>query len=328
MILNEKQMDAISFGKITMEQAEEGFVFKRINARQKEAFGRGATLSMQSDEQHALYATMCDCMAGFVLDFETDSPYVNFLVNQFKVLVGIHNNTEVLVNGKSVIRTEEPGNLSVSLKKPGRVTFVGPYHATMQLRVEVADGSTVKPVAKKGLWLLHGDSITHGALAIDASNTLAARLNIKYGYDIVDQGIAGYVHDFDTLDRLDRRPDVITTAYGINDTMALPGEEVRKNIDAYYAKMKDLFPDVPIIVVTPIFSTLMTKHEFDDRFAYMNETYELLTKKYDLPLINGRDLIPNYPYFLKDGIHPNDKGFALYAKNLCQKVEELLKTLK
>ena len=76
MILNEKQMDAISYGKIAMEQAEEGFVFKRINADQQKAFGRGATLPGQSDEQHALYAAMCDCMAGVVLDFETDSPYL------------------------------------------------------------------------------------------------------------------------------------------------------------------------------------------------------------------------------------------------------------
>ena len=326
MILNEKQMDAISYGKIAMEQAEEGFVFKRINADQQKAFGRGATLPGQSDEQHALYAAMCDCMAGVVLDFETDSPYVNFLISNFKVLVGITNYTNVLVNGKTVVREAEPGNLTVTLKKPGRVTFVGPYHATMQLRVEVADGSTVKPVAKKALWLMHGDSITHGALAVDSANALAARLNIQYGYDIVNQGIAGYVHDYDTLDRLDRRPDVITTAYGINDTMGLPGEDVRKNIDAYYAKMKDLFPDVPIIVVLPIFSTLMNKHEFDGRFAYMTETYELLTKKYDLPVINGRDLIPNYAYFLKDGVHPNDRGFALYAKNLCERVEQMLKS--
>ncbi|HYV01992.1 MAG TPA: lysophospholipase, partial [Actinomycetota bacterium] len=36
----------------------------------------------------------------------------------------------------------------------------------------------------------------------------------------------------------------------------------------------------------------------------------------NLFLIEGLDLVPHSPDFFADGLHPNDEGFFLYARNL------------
>ena len=50
--------------------------------------------------------------------------------------------------------------------------------------------------------------------------------------------------------------------------------------------------------------------------------YGASEEKYGFTVIDGKDLVPHSPVYFIDGLHPNDAGYAIYAKNLIAELDK------
>ena len=148
---------------------------------------------------------------------------------------------------------------------------------------------------EKVLWL--GDSITQGYGPLRSSNTYVSVANRILNYDIVNQGIGGYIYDKRSLMKMDGyTPDKIIVALGTNQY----GDKDMSVVEEYYETLVGIYGnDIPILCVTPIWrgdspEGLPTLLDFCDKVKKIAGAYK------NVRIIDGMKLVPHFPeYFLQ-----------------------------
>lgn len=146
-----------------------------------------------------------------------------------------------------------------------------------------------------------------------------------YTYRVVNQGVSGNTTK-DAVDRLkdvlDLKPAVVIVAFGGNDGLrGLPIASTRANLDTIVATLTQYGAKVVLggITLPPNYGA--------DYVQQFNQTYQLLAKKYKVPLL---------PFILKgvygvpgsmqnDGIHATAQGNKQVALNLLPLVKPFLR---
>jgi acyl-CoA thioesterase I len=182
---------------------------------------------------------------------------------------------------------------------------------------------------KRPLIICFGDSLTAGygaELGKSYPDYLQTDLDAKgYHYRVVNQGISGNTTK-DGVERVDHivamKPAVVVVEFGGNDGLrGLRIEDSRANLDKIVATLKASGTKVVLAGIT------LPPDYGPDYIKQFNETYALLAKKYNVPLL---------PFLLKgvfgvdgmmqrDNTHATAEGNKVVANNILPLILPLLK---
>lgn len=189
----------------------------------------------------------------------------------------------------------------------------------------IDDGAMFIPYKSPIKWLFLGDSITQGYVAEYSSNTYANQVARAFDAQVVSWAIGGaYFLADDLADQIDFVPDVISVAYGTNDWAH--GYDIEKNATEYFTKLKKVFPKAKVVCITPIWRGDIERRQANATmpFEKVGDLIKNICQKFNISVIDGSKLVSkDLSNFIEDNLHPNDKGFDEYAKNLIKELKEL-----
>lgn len=183
----------------------------------------------------------------------------------------------------------------------------------------VEDATPVDKYEKTLLCL--GDSITQGGGSEISSKSYANQLSCALNMELYNKGIGGYIFDVNSIVKT-IEPDIITIAYGTNDFSQHKNVEITlKNARLYCEKIRELFPKLPIYLLTPLWRADLGEHNIE-LFQDITKGLEKIASENKMKSIVGFDIFPKNPDLFDDKrIHPNSNGYSILT-------EELLKVIK
>lgn len=319
-IVQDKLIDAVSFGKTKMLISEDGYSFSRFTDSQKQIW-KAENPYFTEEAFDGYFYRNCITDAGIKIDFVTNSSFVKINVSKIESLNDSKNlDTEIFVDAKKVLNINECGEYSLTLNKKSRVQILLPSFAHIYFKsIEVEDNCELMPVKHRLRWLALGDSITHGVGATMPSLNYVSRIAKREDIEVMNQGNSGYVNDERIITRIDGwEPDIVTSAYGINDVGRKTLEQQESELYDCCEKLKREFPNSRIYIISPIWSeTLFGVTPYSHKCEGVYKIFEGVKNISGVHLIDGLKLVPhNKKYFQPDSNHPNDMGYAYYASRL------------
>jgi len=183
--------------------------------------------------------------------------------------------------------------------------------------------------AKTPLVLFVGDSLTEGygiekkkAFPEIIKNNL--KNNHKKNIEILNAGVSGST-SASAVSRLrwfmKKDPDLIVLALGANDGLrGIDPKETYKNLKSAILYIKEQKKKI-------LFCGVRVPPNYGKAFeAEFLKTFSQLAKEQKVPFVPHilKDVAGNTELNQEDGIHPNEKGHEIMAKNLTEKILELL----
>ncbi len=312
MILSNEQLKSIYFGTLEFAEIQDSYL---------QAFQYTKSQMQYFERVSEFWYDRCMASTAKTLEFTTTATAVSF---EYRFLwKGSEDSVELFIDGEEyqVIYVKD-------LKDEGRITFTLPQgkkqvliylpvDATMLIRNLEINGDFVPAIkAEKVLWM--GDSITQGFGPLRSAQTYVSRTNRVLNYDIINQGIGGYIYDKNILtDMNGYRPDKIIISMGTNQFETENLEVVKE----YYVRLKELYGDTPVLCITPIWRG--DKPGMEAVFERFCCGIKEICKKYDnITVVDGFTLVPHSSEYFLDDLHPNTKGCEKYASNLLAAIEE------
>ena len=274
--------------------------------------------------------------ASVLMDFTTDSESLSFVYKtSFRATRSYYyfdiyeNDMMILHHGEDLgDKLEGDGNIEVKLGRGmKRVRIYFPFSQKTSIKdFTLDDGAAVIPSHKNLNALILGDSITQGYDAFYPSLHYANLMAEKYSFNYVNQAIGGEIFNPDALGKNKViEADVITLAMGINDWASFPFDKVEENADKYFSTLTNLYKDVPIIYISPIW---INREGNDTTLLPTVEMLESVASSYGAHVIHGLDLVPHDAGMFYDGVHPTDLGFSEYSKKLLPQIENIITIIK
>lgn len=194
-----------------------------------------------------------------------------------------------------------------------------PADATVLIRNCRIDGS-FSPARKneKVLWL--GDSITQGFGPLRSGQTYVSVANRLLNYDIINQGIGGYVYDKKSLMKMDGyTPDKIIVALGTNQF----GCETMKDVEEYYETLIGIYgEEIPVLCISPLW-----RGDVPDGLPTLTRfcanVRDIASRYPNVKIIDGFSLVPHLPEYFLDNLHPNALGTETYGRNLVEEIRRI-----
>ncbi len=261
--------------------------------------------------------------SSVTLEFKTKSTFISF---DYKIVeVGSYDSVDVYVNSfpYQVVKADNLGNkgtLSFSLPEGDKKVTV---YFPIDLNLQIKNFVTEQPLRKikkshKVLWL--GDSITQGYGTFLTGETYVNVANRALNYDIINQGIGGYIFDSKILTKMEGyTPDKIIVSFGTNHYKA---DDFLGQVSAYFKQLNAIYKDIKTLVITPIFRC-------DDgsdleKLKWAGKEIERICSAYsNVTVVNGFTLVPNVAQYFFDGLHPNALGANYYGKNLVEFIKKI-----
>lgn len=218
----------------------------------------------------------------------------------------------------------------------GRSEFTGrllfPMHGEIELITIEGVGGELRAPAKPfragcPRWLVHGDSITHGANVTSPDFTWVEQVARRLHLDPVNFGLGGNARAQSCVaEEIARRKDwdFLSLHMGAN-SFSVPAREYEELYMDFLDIIRREHPGKPIVCVTPLI------HSSDSAAAgpptgtdpstaeQMRRTIRRIVEKRgdaQLFLVEGRELLNSHDGLLVDGTHPSDHGAAEIARNL------------
>ena len=279
--------------------------------------------------------------AGMRLDIITDAESISMSFRCLRLTSRIFFSIDIYEDGVLCYSYIEKnsfdrrsGEFDYKFEKKGekRVTVYLPYSADLAFdKIELSGESFVRPYEDYSCFVyMIGDSITHGYDAEITSQTYANIVMRRLNADGINQGAAGYVFCADSLDPAlfdgKRQPDIITVAYGTNDWSGKQREDFVRDAEAFFDRICDIYPDTPILYITPIFRASHYIPTAAGEFDQACETLAQIAKRHDnVYVLDGDKMVPHlYGFFRDVRLHPNDAGFATYGACVSDAVAHIL----
>lgn len=195
---------------------------------------------------------------------------------------------------------------------------------TLLEEISIDDNSFLEGIKPQKKLLAYGDSITQGFDALRPSNRYVARLADRLLAEEFNKGIGGEGFFPELAELKDSFvPDYITVAYGTNDWNGIDKETFQTKCKTFFANLSKNYPDSKIFAITPIWRKDHSENRIFGPFETVEKYIRELVKDHkNITVITGYDLVPEHEsYFADLYLHPNDNGFACYAKNLYDKIK-------
>ena len=312
MKLTNEQLKEIYHGALWYQETEDGYL---------QAFQYTKEQNEYFEKVSEFWFERCTASTAKTLEFVTEATSCSF---EYKFLwVGSEDSVELWIDGQAVdIRyvkdIEKEGKLSFELPEGVKdVLIYLPADATMVIRnFEINDTYRQAEKKEKVLWM--GDSITQGFGPLRSGHTYVSVANRLLNYDIINQGIGGYVYDKNVLMQMyDYKPDKIIISMGTNQF----GTESMEEIEEYYKLLKEIYGNTPVLCILPLWRDdvpdgLPTLIKFCNNLKKIAEKYDNVT------IVDGFKLVPHLPEYFLDKLHPNCLGCEVYGRNLVLEIEK------
>ena len=276
--------------------------------------------------------------AGIVLEFDTNSESLSLAVTCRKGSSRHWFVHSIFVNGerigelrgkyaeKEIAEAEESWSLGTGNK---RVKIIFPWSSGSYIRaLELHDGAAFVAVKPAKTALIYGDSITHGYDAKQPENSYASILAEHLGMNCINKAIGGAVFRPDmAVLKDDLQPSVITVAYGTNDWSGVNNEKLEANAAGFFAALRANYPHTPIVMLAPVWRGDWQRERPAVAFRQIPEIFAKIAAQVgNAYVVDCFDFIPHDPAnYSPDVLHPNDDGFAHYAKCVIEAVDKILK---
>ena len=318
MELTDRELIALSRGALYTKTDDEGYLaFHRFTEKIEDFYGT-------FNPGFAMKAT---ATSGVCLHFVTDATALSFDYASEVASSRKFDYFDITVDGALVAHpgkedgAGERGSVSLPLGA-GTHTVCVYFPALAALRVRrfmLANATFCTPVKRARKLYCLGDSITQGYDAWYPMQSYTTLLSDKLNAEVLNHGIGGEVFRPDMLDPdLPFDPDIVTVAYGTNDWSHVKHDDLVRNANGFYARLRAQFPKAKIFAVTPIW------HADNDRVTdagTFGDAVEIIRAAAEaqkgVTVIEGVNLVPHLTEFYSDlRLHPNDAGFRFYAEAL------------
>lgn len=313
MILTNEQLKKIYYGALNFDETEDGYLQAFQYTRQQMDY---------FEKVSEFWFERCSASTAKTLEFQTTAQTFSM---EYKIIwEGSEDTVEVVEDGLIskiwyVKDLAKEGKLTYRLAEGRKTVMIYlPADATMLIRNFEVDAE-VYPVEKKEKVLWLGDSITQGYGPLRSAHTYVSVANRLLNYDILNQGIGGYVYDKNVLIDMDGyRPDKIIVSMGTNQY----GTESMQDVEEYYEKLMEIYEDIPVLCITPIWrgdnpEGVDTLAEFCEKLKKICEHYSNIT------IVEGFKLVPHLSEYFLDDLHPNALGMELYGRNLVLAIQNI-----
>ena len=312
--MTNKELQSIYHGAYFFEELEGGWLQAFQYSKEQMEYFKGA---------FDFWYDRCMASTAKTLELNTDATVISF---EYKFLwKGSEDSFELAIDGliseiKYVKELKNEGKLLWELPAGKKnVIIYFPADATVVIRNFELDGS-YSPVQKKEKVLWLGDSITQGFGPLRSACTYVSVANRLLNYEIINQGIGGYVYDKKSLLKMPGyNPDKIIVALGTNQF----GSETMKDVEEYYETLIGLYGKaIPIFCISPIWrGDQPEKQQTFERFC---QNVKKIAGSYsNVKVIDGFKLVPHLPEYYLDNLHPNALGCQEYALNLVEALKRI-----
>ena len=313
MRLTNEQLKNIYFGAYRFEETQDGYLQSFQYSESQTEYFKNSPITFWYDR--------CNASTAKTFEFTTTATKISF---SYKFIwKGSEDSIELYVNGLTktiqyVKDLDEEGCVSFDLKEGEKdVIIYLPADATLLVKdFEINADFTPAVKGEKVLWI--GDSITQGFGPLRSSHTYVSVANRLLNYDVINQGIGGYVYDKNTMVLMKGyKPDKIIIAMGTNQF----GSETMEAVEEYYECLKNVYGDTPVLCVSPIWRG--DHPESYDVFVRFCENVKKIAGQYpNVKVVDGFKLVPHLPEYFLDKLHPNCLGMELYARNLVDAIRK------
>ena len=330
--LTKNDLLKITNGIERIEEKEGNFLFRRFTLQEEEYY-------VKSD----WYYPRAFASAGIVIDFITDSSFIhlkgsmNFANSRPFYCCDVLKNGEPIysitniTNEKDICPSVEGWENKFSLnsfdetinlgsgKKHVEVVF--PWSVDMQISEFAVEKNAIIEENKKDKFILfYGDSISQGYDCIHYFSHYTYQVAKSLNANFINKAIAGEIFCPDLIIKNNRKTDLISVAYGTNDTLRISKEEFEKNCYNFYSKLRETYQGVKLCAITPIYRIILEGELPNLNFTveFSRETINNVANKIQgIQVIDGLKLVDNsVDSFYDKRLHPNEKSAKVYSENL------------
>ncbi|MCR5031354.1 MAG: SGNH/GDSL hydrolase family protein [Lachnospiraceae bacterium] len=312
--MNNQEIKPFYFGTYFFEETEDGYL---------QAYQYSRAQMDYFEKASDFWFERCSASTAKTIEMITDATKISL---DYKILwEGSQDSVELMVDGlitridyiKDMAKEE---NLSWQLPacdgSQRNVVIYLPADATMVIKNLEINGTAKAPVKKeKVLWL--GDSITQGFGPLRSSQTYVSVANRLLNYDIINQGIGGYVYDKYSLMKMEGyQPDRIIVALGTNQY----GSPTMDAVEEYYETLMSIYGnEIPVLCISPLWrgdnpEGIPTLERYCENIKRIAGSYKNVT------VIDGFKLVPHLSEYFLDNLHPNCLGAEVYGRNLVEEI--------
>ena len=317
MKLSNKTLKKLIHGACYFEE-ERGFLYPFHFTKEQFDYLKGLDKSLLYWLDIAKYGT------GIMIKLKTDAKTLSFDYNM--PIPRGDNTCDLYINGElyKVFPLNAPKD-KVSFDMPEgekQIAVYMPVDCSIGVKNFTIDGhySSVKPPKTKVLW--YGDSITQGCGANIASLCYSLIVSREFNYDSLIQAIGGFRYESEIIQPIENfYPDKIIVALGINYHNSLSFDYDTKTRD-FYHRIQELFPDVPVLVITPI-NRIGPAADPPRLEKCVEAIIKYSSENPNVTIVDGHKLVPEVSKFFKDGVHPNSMGYTYYGVNLSKEIKRL-----
>ena len=314
MVLTNEELKAIYFGAYEFEETDDGYLQAFQYSKKQIEYFKGAL---------EMWYERCTASTAKTLEFRTSANKLSF---DYKIIwKGSPDSFEIMVDGlvsgiKYVKDIMDVGTIEWELPEGEKnVVIYLPADATVLIKNFAIDAKIVPAVkGEKVLWL--GDSITQGYGPLRSSNTYVSVANRILNYDIINQGIGGYVYDKNSLMKMEGyNPDKIIVALGTNQY----GDDDMSVVEEYYKTLIGIYgKEIPILCITPLWrgdsvDGLPVLMDFCEKVRNIAGQHK------NVKIVDGMKMIPHFPEYFLDNLHPNCLGCEIYGRNLVDEIKRI-----
>lgn len=254
-----------------------------------------------------------ECTTGVRMDFYTDAQSISF---DYTVTASFGDTNpdcpidtfNIYENGEfkasQQVKKSEKNTLvytPTSADAENRITILFPnYHGVALSRFELGNTRPVTDYSHKILVL--GDSISQGLYADKPADAYVHQVATALNADYMNLSVGGEIYREEALDEdVHFNPTHIIVALGTNDYYAgISPSKLKSNATSYLQKLKEIYPDVSVTVISPFGNFPLNYHQSIEQAA--------ISMGYDF--VNGTTLISQYvSSWNNDQIHPCSVGF-------------------
>ncbi|MBO4988423.1 MAG: SGNH/GDSL hydrolase family protein [Lachnospiraceae bacterium] len=314
MILSNEELKNIYFGAYEFEETSDGYLQSFQYTKEQVEYFKGA---------FEMWYERCTASSAKTLEFTTSATTISF---DYKLIWKCSlDSFELMVDGlitdiAYVKDIADEGTITWNLPEGKKdVVIYLPSDATVLIRNFAIDADVKRAVKnEKVLWL--GDSITQGYGPLRSSHTYVSVANRMLNYDILNQGIGGYIYDKNSLMKMEGyTPDKIIVALGTNQY----GDETMTAVEEYYERLIGIYGnEIPILCITPLWRG-DSEDGIPTLMAYCEKIKKIVAQYKNIRVVEGMKLVPHLPEYFLDNLHPNCLGCELYGRNLVKEIQKM-----
>lgn len=309
--MTNEELKDFYFGAYRFEETEDGWLQAFQYTKAQEEYFKGA---------FDFWYDRCIASTSKTIEMITEAMKVSF---DYRIIwLGSEDSFELMIDGQItkiayVKDLKKEGRIEWELPEGKKTVVIYlPADATVLVKDLKIDAPAQKPKKnEKVLWL--GDSITQGYGPLRSGQTYVSVANRILDYDIINQGIGGYVYDKKSLMKMDGyKPDKIIVALGTNQYRS----ETMTAVEEYYETLMGIYGnEIPVLCISPVWRG--DNPEESDMFLRFCENIKKIAGSYkNVTVTDGLKLIPHLSEYYLDGLHPNCLGTETYGRNLVEEI--------